>query len=122
HFFTEYDNGGHMGNFAAGGNGYVSPSGELILYNVPHDDQDGFDPDFVRMAEIRNRDVNREDSPLRLPSADAGGPYVASEGGSVALSGSAALPADRPWVELYADNPFEGRSIVVDYDDRDLYE
>ncbi len=118
HFFTEYDNAGHFGNFAAASGGYVSPSGELILYNVPHDDQDGFDPDIVRMAEIRHRDVNREGSSLRLPGADAGGPYVVNEGGSVALNGVGTLRADRPWVELYDDDNFKDRSIVIDYDDR----
>lgn len=117
HFFTDYAQAGHIGNFAAGSGTYVSPSGELILYNVPHDDQDGFDPDFVRMAEIRHRDVNREGSSLRLPTANAGGPYTVAEGGSVVLFATGASPADRPWVELYDDNNFRDRSIVIDYDD-----
>ena len=60
-----------------------------MLYAVPHDDQDGFDPDYVRMAEFRHRDVSTEDSPLRFPSADAGGPYNVDEGGSVQLAAGA---------------------------------
>lgn len=122
HFNTEHDTGGHMGNFAAGSGGYVSPTGELILYNIPHDDQDGFDPDVVRMAEIRHRDVNREGSPLRLPTANAGGSYSVNEGGSVVLNGTGALPADKPWVEFYDDTDFDDRSIVIDFQDRSLFE
>jgi hypothetical protein len=127
HFYCVYDGGGgpvdmRICNFAAGGSAYVSPSGELILYSIPHDDEDGFDPDIVRMGEFRHRDVNREDSPLRLPRADAMGPYEVDEGGIVTLSGSGSPPADRPWVELYDDDGYRDRSIVVDYDVRHLLE
>ncbi len=117
-FVTDYDEGGDMGNFAAAPGAYITPTGELILYNVPHDNV-GFNPPIVRMSEIRHRDVNREDSPLRRPTAViADGPRVVPEGGSLALSGFGALPGDRPWVELYEDGNFRSRSIVVDYDDR----
>jgi hypothetical protein len=122
HLFCNYAGAGRICNLAAAAGPYVSPSGELILYSVPHDDQDGFDPDYVRMAEFRHRDVNTEDSPLRLPTTDAGGPYQVDEGGSVQLSGSGGPPADRPWVELYDDAHFLDRSIVVDFDDRGLLE
>jgi hypothetical protein len=66
--------------------------------------------------------VNREGSPLRVPGADAGGPYDVNEGATSALSGAGTPPADHPWVELYDDEDFEDRSIVVDYDDRALLE
>ena len=85
---------GRICNLIAAANAYVSR--ELLLYSLPHDDQDGFDPDYVRMAEFRHRDVSTEDSPLRLPAADAGGPYQVDEGGSVQLSGSGGRLADRP--------------------------
>ena len=122
HLFCNYDGAGRICNLAAAANAYVSPSGELMLYSLPHDDQDGFDPDYVRMAEFRHRDVSTEDSPLRLPSVDAGGPYTADEGGSVQLSGAGGPSPDRPWVELYGDDHFLGRSVVVDFDDRGLLE
>jgi hypothetical protein len=126
-FHCRYDGGGgpqpmRVCNMGAGNNAYVSLSGELILYSVPHDDEDGFDIDIVRMGEFRHRDVNRENSPLRLPTADAAGPYQVNEGGVVELSGTGGPPADRPWVELYDDDGYLDRSIVVDYDDRDLLE
>ena len=110
HLFCNYDGAGRICNLAAAANAYVSPSGELMLYSLPHDDQDGFDPDYVRMAEFRHRDVSTEDSPLRLPSVDAGGPYTADEGGSVQLSGAGGPITGPPWVELYGDDHFLGRS------------
>ena len=134
HEFLVYDGAGRIGNFAGGDNAYVSPSGELILYSVQHDDEDSADPDYVKIAEIRHRDVNRPGSPLRQPQANAGGGYVVNEGGSVALNGSATPAADRPWIELFDDNRgwlhgfehpsgHEGdRSIVIDYDDRAKFE
>jgi PKD repeat protein len=127
HLYCVYDGGGgsvdmRICNFAAANNAYVSPSGELILYSIPHDDEDGFDPDIVRLAEFRHRDVNREGSPLRVPTAECGGPFTVDEGGTVGLIGIGEPPADRPWVELYDDDHFNDRSIVVDYDDRHLLE
>jgi nucleoid DNA-binding protein len=52
-FNCVYDGGGgpvdmRVCNMAAANNAYVSPTGELILYSIPHDDEDGFDPDIVR--------------------------------------------------------------------------
>lgn len=122
-----YDGGGgpvdmRLCNFTAAGGTYVSPSGELILYAMPHDDEDGFDPDIARMAEFRHRDVSRENSPLRTAHADAGGPYTVGEGSTITLRGSGHDTRDRPWVELYDDDGFRDRSIVVDYDDRQLLE
>ncbi len=119
-----YDDGTEMRlcNFGAASTAYVSPSSELILYSIPHDDWDRTGPDIVRMSEFRHCDVYRENNPLRYPTADAGGPYTVEEGGTVTLSGSGAPPVDRPWVELYDDDNFGDRSIVVDYDDRSKLE
>jgi hypothetical protein len=122
HLYCRYDGGGgaqpmRICNFAAADTAYVTPSGELILYSIPHDDEDGFSPtDIVRVGEFRHGDVNRENSPLRLPTADAGGPYTVEEGGVVDLAVAGQSSADRPWVELYDDASFEDRSIVFDFD------
>lgn len=126
-FNCVYDGGGgpvdmRLCNMTAASSAYVSPSGELLLYSMPHDDEDGFDPDIVRMAEFRHRDANRDLGPLRGPGANAGGPYFVAVGGSVALAGVTTPIPDRPWVELYDDVGFSDRSIVVDYDDRELLE
>jgi hypothetical protein len=85
-------------NFAAGSSAHVTPQGELILYALPHDDEDAAGEDFVRLAEFRHQDVSRPESALRDPELD------------------------RPWFELYEDVRFENRSIVVDYDDQDKLE
>lgn len=122
HFFVTADGVGRYGNFAAADTAYVSPTGELILYSAPHDDEDGADPDFVRMGEFRHRDVNRAGSPLRTPGADAGGTYVVLPGGAVQLDGAAIPSSDRPWVELYDDQDFQDRSLVIDFDDQALLE
>jgi hypothetical protein len=119
HMYCSYDGAGTICNFAAAANAYVSPSGELMLYSLPHFEQIGSDPLHVRLAEFRHRDVNTDDSPLRDPSADAGGPYEVDEGAGLQLSGSGSPAADRPWVELYQHHDWEGRSIVVDLDDSD---
>ena len=123
HMYCVFDGSSRICNFGASGTAYVSPSGELILYSVSHDDQDvNFDPDIVRFAEFRHKDVNRPNSPLRRVQAEAGGPYVVNEGASVILNGVGTPPRDRPWVELFDETWFSGRSIVVDYDDRGNFE
>jgi hypothetical protein len=116
HFYCNSDNAGRVGNFRASAGVYVSPSGELILYTTEHDN-DGKE-DSVRMGEFRHKEVNRPGSPLLLPKADAGGPYVVEEGGSIQLSGSAISPFIKPWVELFEHDTFRGRSIVYDWWDR----
>lgn len=121
HPTLRYDEGGHLGNFAAASGTYVSPSGELILYSAPHNDEDKFPTDNVRIAELRHRDVVRPSSPLLQPGASAGGPYTVREGGSVVLRGSG-TSAVGPWVQLFDDDHFGDRSLVVDYADRAKFE
>jgi hypothetical protein len=120
---------GRLGNFAAGATAYVSPTGELILYSVPHDN-DGpagvTGAGTVNMAEWRHRDVNRPGSTQRGLFADTGGPYNVLEGDTVTLSGQALGVRDRPWVEFYddtnfADTDFGQRSLIVDFDDRNAF-
>ncbi|HEX2046267.1 MAG TPA: PKD domain-containing protein [Acidimicrobiales bacterium] len=121
HQFCEDDGNGRSCNFAAANTAYVTPSGELILYSAPHDDEDDRDPDYVRMAEFRHQELFRPGSPLRSPSASTANASV-EEGRSVTLSGTVAPSADRPWVELFDDTGFLDRSIFVPYDSRHLYE
>jgi len=90
HLYCEYDGAGRICNFAAANNAYVSPSGELILYSIPHDDEDWANPDFVRLGEFRHRDVNYTGTCTRGTG----------------------------WAELYDDKDFNDRSIVFDWADR----
>jgi hypothetical protein len=70
------------------------------------------------VGEFRHRDVLRPNNPLMSAKPSAGGPYEVGEGQSVQLEGN--VPeATVPWfVELYDDNTYNDRSIVVDYQDR----
>ncbi|MEM1412373.1 MAG: hypothetical protein AAGH19_08430, partial [Pseudomonadota bacterium] len=109
-------------NFAAGGHTYVSPSGEIIIYAIPHDDQDGPVIDYARLAEFRHVDVLRPNNPLLSSEPQAGGPYTVTEGGFVQLNGVIPDPSQAWFVELYDDDGFRDRSIMVDYEDRTRFE
>jgi hypothetical protein len=109
---------GDIANFAAASGFYVSPSGELILYATEHENQG---PNgTVKAGEWRNHDMVRPGSSTLRPSAAAGGPYTVGEGGTVALSGAARPPATRAWIELFADENFQNRSVVIDHPDYGL--
>ncbi|HET6564302.1 MAG TPA: hypothetical protein VFG52_02715, partial [Xanthomonadales bacterium] len=125
--FCVYDGGGGLAdmricNMAAASGTYVSPTGELILYSMPHDDEDGFDIDSARRAEFRHRDVLRPNNRLLSATPDAGGPYTTQEGGNVQLNGAVPELSPPAFIELYDDTGWSDRSIVVDYQDRALLE
>ena len=102
-------------DFQAGGGVYVSPTGELIVYGSEHDN-DGPDG-TVKMAEFRTIDMAWPASPAYDPTVTVGGPYSVPEGGSVAVSATAAPPRIKPWVQLWADPDYSDRYIVIDWED-----
>jgi hypothetical protein len=106
----------------AGGNTYISPSGELLFYAVTHyhDGPTGLNGDpIVRMVELRHVHVVRDGSPTYDVMADAGGPYVVDEGSSIQLDGgNSAPPAAAPWAQLFEHKDFAGQSVMFDYADR----
>jgi len=112
--------GDDLANLAAASGVYVSPTGELIVYACEHDN-DGPEGDHgrgtVKAAEWRHQSMVRPGSPTYNPTVRSGGPYEVLEGGTVRLSGDGAPPIARPWIELFADPDFEGRSVVIDYSD-----
>ncbi len=110
--------GTRLVNLAAAAGFHVTPSGELLFYATEHDN-DGPDG-TVKAGEWRHREMSREDSPTRLPTARVNGPFVVDEGSSVSLSGSAAPAIEKAWIQLYHEPEFESLSIVVDYDDYDF--
>lgn len=115
-------------NFAAGSSAYASPTGELILYSVPHHRIVADGPDYVRMAEFRHENVIHRASSAFDVVADAGGDYGAEEGADVQLSASGRGVTATAWLELFehADPAFQvndlGRSILIDFADRNSYE
>jgi hypothetical protein len=107
-------------DFLAGVGTYVSPSGELIVYACEHyNDGPGRS---VRFVEFRHRDVYRPGSPAYKPAAIASVDTLeVDEGSSEILDGRLSHGVlARPWVELYDDDNFEGRSVVMHWDDRAL--
>jgi hypothetical protein len=93
--FTMSDSSiGFNANFVGGAGVHISPSGTLILYGAPHGPAEpptgDNDSQFLHFAEIR---------PTRANSTLHPGPGTA-------------------YLELFEDDGFEGRSIVLDYQDR----
>jgi hypothetical protein len=85
--------GDDITNFAASGGVYVSPKGELIIYGTEHDNDGPKDENgrgTIKAGEWRHRDVNYTGTCTRGTG----------------------------WAELYEDNNYEGRSIVLDWADR----
>jgi hypothetical protein len=108
----------NLANFAAGSGSYVSPTGELILYGTEHDN-DG-PGGTVKMGEWRHIDMVRHDSPTYDPTVEPGGPYSVPEGSSIALQGTGAPPRTKAWVQLWADDDWTDRYVVIDYPDWSL--
>jgi hypothetical protein len=107
-------------DFLAGVGTYVSPTGELLVYACEHYN-DG-PARAVRFVEFRHRDVYRPGSPAYGPAAVAAESVVEIDEGSVdVLDGRLSHGVlARPWVELYDEDNFEGRSVVQHWDDRGL--
>ena len=109
-------NGGtRLANTAAATGFHVTPSGELIFYATEHDN-DGPD-ETVKAGEWRHHDMVREGSPTLLPTATVNGPYEVDEGSGVSLSGTAAPPITKAWIQLYDETDFHSFDTVVDFDD-----
>lgn len=122
HVTLRYSGAGTLGNFAAAGGAYVTPSGELMLYATPHSDVDtSVGVDNVRIAELGHRQGVRPNSPLLNPTVSTASSYQVQEGGTVQLAAQG-KPGVGPWVELFDDVNFGDRSIKVNYRDRALYE
>ncbi|HEV8200982.1 MAG TPA: hypothetical protein VGS03_13250 [Candidatus Polarisedimenticolia bacterium] len=105
-----------VADFAAASGTYVSPSGEILFYGTEHDN-DGPNRS-IKTGEWRHRDMVRPGSPTLDPSVNPGGPYEVPEGGSGTLVATPALPATKAWVQLWADDGYDDRYVVIDYLDR----
>jgi hypothetical protein len=105
-----------VADFAAGSGVYVSPSGEILFYGTEHDN-DGPNGS-IKTGEWRHRDMVRPGSPTLDPTVSAGGPYEVPEGGSATLVATPALPITKAWVQLWADDDYDDRYVVIDYLDR----
>ena len=103
-------------NFAAASGFYVSPSGELLFYATAH--ENGGPASIATVGEWRHIDMVRPGSPTLRPGVKvfppAGG-YQVNEGDSTVLSGLGEQPATKAWIQLWSDNTYGGRYVVVDF-------
>ena len=106
-----------IADFGAAAGTYISPTGELIVYAVEHDN-DG-PGGTVKTAEFRLRDMVHSFSPTYDPTVVSGGPYSVPEGSAATLTAVASPPRTKAWVQLYADRNYsrDDRYLVLDYPD-----
>jgi hypothetical protein len=107
---------GGESNFAAASGFYVSPSGELLFYATAHENSGP--AGITTVGEWRHHDMVRPGSPTRLPGVrlfpPAGG-FEVPEGDSTVLAGLGEQPATKAWIQLYSDDTYSGRYVVVDF-------
>jgi hypothetical protein len=105
-------------NFAAASGFYVSPSGELLFYATAHENNG---PGAITtVGEWRHRDMVRPGSPTVLPGVSIlppAGRFEVPEGDSTVLAGLGEQPATKAWLQLYSDDTFSGRYVVIDFPD-----
>ena len=113
--------GERIASLAAASTFHVTPSGELLFYASEHDN-DGPEGtngrSSVKMGEWRHSEIARPGSPTVLPSVQAGGPYAVNEGSSVLLTAIGRPPITKAWIQLYEHPGYDGRYLVIEYDDR----
>ena len=108
--------GNSLASLAAASTFYVSPSGEVILYNGEHDN-DG-PGGTMKLAELHHVDMARPGSPTFLPDADLNGPFEVDEGSSITLSGTGQQPANKAFLRLYHNSVLGFQYLTADYEDR----
>lgn len=130
HFYNS-----RVANFAAAGGVYVSPSGELIIYNAKHDTDlggvfitpaPGFTVQFpvpgIFFGEYRHFRMVREGSPTLRPSALVDSLAV-DEGSTGTLSAAGRPAITQAWIQVFGDtgarHSVDGGWLPIDYPDRD---
>jgi hypothetical protein len=112
--------GTQLSSLAAASTFYISPSGELIMYNIEHDN-DG-PGGTVKAGEFRHVDVVRPGGPSIYPNADLDGPFTVNEGSSLALTATGRQPANKAFIQLYHQTDFGPRYLTASYEDREKEE
>jgi hypothetical protein len=106
-------------NFIASGGVYISPGGELMIYSTTHYKETASSIDYIRVAEYRSIEIASAGSPLWGPRAAIDAPSLeVEEGDNVTLDGSTSAPQFvRGFVELFEDDNYQGKRVVIDWDD-----
>jgi hypothetical protein len=86
------------GSFSAASSMYVSPAGELMVYEAPHENGD-----VILFGQFRALDLVSHTSPLLHPTATVDGPVVVDEGSSVLMTGHGQQAQTKAFVELFSD-------------------
>jgi hypothetical protein len=107
--------GERLANLAAASTFYVSPSQELLFYATEHDN-DG-PSGTVKAAEWRHKDMVREGSPTLQATLNVNGPIEIDEGSIGTVKADAKPPVTRAWMQLFENPQYDGRYVVVNYDD-----
>lgn len=107
--------GERLANLAAASTFYVSPSGELLFYATEHDN-DG-PSGTVKAGEWRHKDMVRDGSPTLQATLTLNNPFTVDEGSIDTLTATAKPPVTKAWMQLFTDQQYAGRYVVVDYDD-----
>ena len=105
-------------NFAAASGFHVSPSGELLFYATAH--ENGGPAGIATVGEWRHINMVRPGSPTLLPGVKVFPPAGADsfevlEGDSTVLAGLGEQPATKAWIQLWSDDHYGGRYVVVDF-------
>ena len=107
--------GERLANLAAASTFYVSPSQELLFYATEHDN-DGPSA-TVKAAEWRHKDMVRPGSPTLQATLTVNNPIEVDEGSVGTVSADAKPPVTRAWMQLFENPQYDGRYVVVNYDD-----
>lgn len=105
-------------NFLAGLCAYVSPTGEFLVYAIEHFN---WGPNkSVRFVEFRHEQVYRESNKIFGKQLVLDAPVYVMEDSSVTLDASQSerMGSLRPWVELFDHDNYDGRSVILDWNDR----
>ena len=89
----------NTGSFSAGSGMYVSPAGELMVYEAPHENGD-----VVLFGQFRALDLVSHGSPLLDPTATVEGPVAMDEGSSRLINGQGQQAQTKAFVELFQDS------------------
>ena len=105
------------GTFSAASGMYVSPAGELLLYEAPHENGP-----TILFGEFRNLNIVDNDSPTLHPSAHVDLPVAVDEGSLVRMTGHGEQATTKAWISLFQEEG-AGESLTdpvwfqIDYDD-----
>ena len=89
----------NTGSFSAGSGMYVSPAGELMVYEAPHENGD-----VVLFGQFRALDLVSHGSPLLHPTATVEGPVAVDKGSSRLINGQGQQAQTKAFVELFQDS------------------